>query len=81
MTQVNAVSREWWKQEPDQLIVKSNPARVFVMKENREMKRQMRGQAECGWLADGWWVGVLTREKSQGVCALTSVIQERRNMP
>lgn len=45
------------------------------------MKRQMRGQAECGWLADGWWVGVLTREKSQGVCALTSVIQERRNMP
>lgn len=51
------------------------------MKENRETKRQMKGQVEWGWLVD-WLVGegINTGEIS-AFCTLMSVIQERRNMP
>lgn len=57
--------------------VKTNPARVFIMKENREKKRQMKGD----WNGVGWLLEVLAQEKSQRVCLLISMIQERRNMP
>lgn len=55
---MNSFWMEWWEQKPSQVIARGAPtggigagikallARMFVIKENREIQRQIKGQVE-----------------------------------